>query len=763
MGTMNQNHKGHMMQNHEMDIEIEGMTCASCVGRVEKALKNVPGVEEARVNLATEKARVKMDHSKASHEDIVKAISKAGYVAKVQKKHENHSEHTSHMNHGEESGYNKTAALQKQKDRVIMAAVLSFPLLIPMILQPFGYQIDLPTWVQFLLATPVQFWLGGKFYGTSWKAVKNFSGNMDLLVALGTTAAFGLSLYLWLFSPHAGHGMQHLYFESGAVIITLVLLGKFLETKAKQQTTEAISALQALSPETARVRRGDSEQEVPSSQVRLKDLVIVKPGEKVPADGIILEGHSQLDESLITGESLPVDKNVGDKVIGGSVNSNGTLLIETTAVGSESTLARIVRLVENAQAAKAPVEKLVDRVSAIFVPVVILIALGTIFWWGVTSGNWEQAVINGVAVLVIACPCALGLATPASIMVGTGAAAKAGVLIKDAEALEVAHSITLVVFDKTGTLTEGKPQVSKIFTESGKEREVLGMLASLQTGSEHPLAKATLDKAKQDGVSFESAKNVKAIPGRGLQGEVNGKIILVGTEKLMNEKGIDFSLFANQAADREQSGETVSLIANDSTKSILGVVSYGDKPKQSAKATVERLHALGIKTIMLTGDNEGSAKKVANYLGIDEFRARVLPEDKAEIIKTLKASGAKVAMIGDGVNDAPALAAADVGIAMSTGTDVAMHTAGITLMRGIPLLIPDALEISRKTYSKIKQNLFWAFFYNIVGIPLAAAGLLNPVIAGGAMAFSSVSVISNALLLRRWKPASRSEINNVKG
>lgn len=761
MENMNQKHHDSH-QNHEMDIEIEGMTCASCVSRVEKALKNVPGVAEARVNLATEKARVKMDRSKASHDDIFKAVSKAGYSAKVSKKNDDHSEHQghmNHMNHGEEVGLSKAAALQKQKDRVIMAAVLSFPLLVPMLLQPFGYQLDLPAWVQFFLAAPVQFWLGGKFYGTSWKAVKNFSGNMDLLVALGTTAAFGLSVYLWLFSPHAGHGTQHLYFEGAAVIITLVLLGKYLETKAKQQTTEAISALQALRPETARVRRGNVEQEIPSSQVQLKDLVIVRPGERVPVDGLIREGHSQLDESLITGESLPVDKNIGDKVIGGSVNSNGTLLIETTAIGGESTLARIVRLVENAQAAKAPVERLVDRVSAIFVPIVILIALATIIWWGLTSGNWEQAVVNGVAVLVIACPCALGLATPASIMVGTGVAAKSGILIKDAEALEVAHSVSTVAFDKTGTLTEGKPQVSKFFAELGKENEVLGKLASLQSGSEHPLAKAAIEKAKQDGVTFSSAKDVKSIPGRGLQGKVDGELILVGTEKLMTEKGIDFSSFSTQAKDREQAGETVSYIANDSTRKILGVVSYGDQPKVSAKSTIERLHALGIKTIMLTGDNEGSAKKIASFLGIDEIRSRVLPEDKAEIIKSLKLNGAKVAMVGDGVNDAPALAAADVGIAMSTGTDVAMHTAGITLMRGNPLLIPDALEISRKTYSKIKQNLFWAFIYNVVGIPLAAAGLLNPVIAGGAMAFSSVSVISNALLLKRWKPASQ----NVKG
>ncbi len=749
MEQMNHDHGRHQTENTEVDLEIEGMTCASCVSRVEKALKSIPGVQEAQVNLATEKARVKMDHDHpVSHADMLKAVEKAGYAAKMPTNEMNH------MNHGDETGVSKEVALQKQKKRVILAALLSAPLILPMILQPFGIIINLPTWLQFALAAPVQFWLGAKFYGTSWKALKNFSGNMDLLVALGTTAAFGLSTYLWLFS-HGSHGGGHFYFESAAVIITLVLFGKYLETKAKQQTTAAISALQALRPDVARLKKGKLEQEIPVSQVQVGDQIIVKPGEKIPIDGKILEGSSQVDESLITGESLPVDKNVSDQVIGGSVNANGVLLIETTAIGAETTLSRIVRLVENAQAAKAPVEKLVDRVSSIFVPAVLLIALITVIVWGLLNGDWETAVINGVAVLVIACPCALGLATPASIIVGTGVAAKAGILIKDAEALEFAHSVTTVAFDKTGTLTEGKPQVSNLYAINSNEKELLSVLASVQSGSEHPLAKAALEKAKRQGIQFQAASDVKAIPGRGLQGRVGNDIILVGTEKLMQEKGIDIKSLLESAKKSEESGETVSFIANESKKSALGIVSFGDKPKLSAKATIERLHELQVKTIMLTGDNEGAAKKVAAILGIDEFRSRVLPEDKAKIIQELKAKGEKVAMIGDGVNDAPALAAADVGIAMGTGTDVAMHTAGITLMRGNPLLIPDALEISKKTYSKIKQNLFWAFVYNIVGIPMAAMGLLNPVIAGAAMAFSSVSVISNALLLRRWKPASQ--------
>lgn len=750
MENTNHTHHEHGPAGHEIDLTIDGMTCASCVSKVEKALTSVPGVQAARVNLATEKARVKMDHDSVLHEDILKAVEKVGYTAKVS------SHAINHMNHGEDAGISKEVALQKQKDRVILAAILSAPLVLPMTLEPFGVRLDLPAWVQFMLATPVQFWLGGKFYGTSWKAIKNFSGNMDLLVALGTTAAYGLSVYLWLFG-HSSHGEGHLYFEGAAVIITLVLFGKFLETKAKQQTTAAISALQSLRPEKARIKKGNLEQEIPVSQVQIGDLVIVRPGEKIPIDGVIQEGTSQIDESLITGESLPVDKNVGDQVIGGSVNANGVLLILTTAVGSESTLSRIVRLVENAQAAKAPVEKLVDRVSSIFVPVVLLIALVTILVWGFISGDWETSVINGVAVLVIACPCALGLATPASIMVGTGVAAKAGILIKDAEALEHTHSVTTVAFDKTGTLTEGKPQISKLFALDSDEKKLLSVLASVQSGSEHPLAKAALDRAKSENIQYQPASDVQAIPGRGLHGKSGGDLILVGTEKLMQEKGIDMGSLVGVAKQSEESGETVSFIANESKKVALGLVSFGDKPKLSAKATIDRLHALKVKTIMLTGDNEGAARKVAHILGMDDFRSRVLPEDKAKIIQELKSKGEKVAMIGDGVNDAPALAAADVGIAMGTGTDVAMHTASITLMRGNPLLIPDALEISRKTYNKIRQNLFWAFIYNIVGIPLAAMGLLSPVIAGGAMAFSSVSVITNALLLRSWRPSSQGQ------
>ena len=749
-----------MTNKHEMEIQIEGMSCASCVARVEKALNAVPGVSKASVNLATEKAHVQVDPILKDHSDLIKAVEKAGYKAHFKSAPTTNSmDHMDHMNHdGGNPGDSKALVLQKQKDRVILSAALTAPLIVPMIMQFFGVTLEMPAWVQFMLATPVQFWLGGKFYGTSWKAVKNLSGNMDLLVAIGTSAAYGLSIYQWLFG-HVDHG-GHLYFEAAAVIITLVLLGKYLESKAKQQTTEAIKALQALKPETARIRKHGQEIEIAIAQVQLHDEVIIKPGERIPVDGVIIEGQSHVDESLITGESLPVEKGIHDTVIGGSVNSTGVLLVKTMALGAETTLSRIVRLVESAQAVKAPVQRLVDKVSAIFVPVVLVLALLTIITWGLMTQDWENALMNGVAVLVIACPCALGLATPTSIMVGTGVAAKAGILIKDAEALEITHSITTVAFDKTGTLTEGKPRIIKFQTLTPSTNELLAVIASIQANSEHPLAKAVLEKAKEENISFKPASDVKSIPGRGLQGLIENETILVGSEKLMLERGIPIEALQSIAVDSEKSGETVSFIANETQKMALGLVTFGDQTKSSAHLTIQKLRQLGIKTIMLTGDNEGSAKKVAAALGIDEIRAKVLPEDKAKIIEDLKSRGEKIAMIGDGVNDAPALAAAHVGIAMATGTDVAMHTAGITLMRGNPLLIPDAIEISRKTYRKIKQNLFWAFIYNIVGIPLAAMGYLNPIIAGAAMAFSSVSVVTNSLLLRSWIPESKSSTHS---
>ncbi|HYD61888.1 MAG TPA: heavy metal translocating P-type ATPase [Noviherbaspirillum sp.] len=737
IGTLQQaiEKAGYQVAQQEIDLDIEGMTCASCVGRVERALRKTDGVLEATVNLATESAHVRaatgLDPSV-----LIGAVEAAGYHARP------HSE--------------ATAAQEAQRDtefiKVIIAALLSLPLIVPMVLELAGEHWMLSGWVQLVLATPVQFWLGGRFYRAAWKAVKAGTGNMDLLVALGTSAAYGLSVYQLY--AHGADGMPHLYFEAAAVVITLVLLGKWLEARAKRQTSAAIRALQVLRPDVARVRRDAEEIEIPIAQVRIDDIVIVRPGERVAVDGLVEEGRSHVDESLITGESLPVAKQQGDKVTGGSINAEGLLLVRTTAIGSETTLSRIIRLVENAQAAKAPIQHLVDKVSAVFVPVVLLIALLTFAGWWFAAGDLEQAIINAVAVLVIACPCALGLATPAAIMAGTGVGASHGILIKDAEALELAHSVTTVVFDKTGTLTEGRPQLVEAVPNGMNAEELIRSAAAVQQGSEHPLARAVVEAAKAKGIAIPPATEVTALPGRGMSAVVEGRTLKLGSSRLLKEMGIDAGALADTASALEQKGNTVSwLMADEGERRLLGLLAFGDRIKPSAARAVSRLHALGVKTVLLTGDNKGSAAAVGTALGIDQVIAEVLPSDKAEKVTSLKQEGQVVAMVGDGINDAPALAAADVGFAMATGTDVAMHAAGVTLMRGEPALVPDAIDISRRTYSKIRQNLFWAFIYNLIGIPLAAFGLLNPVIAGAAMAFSSVSVITNALLLRRWKAA----------
>jgi Cu+-exporting ATPase len=601
-----------------------------------------------------------------------------------------------------------------------------------------------------VLATPVQFWLGARFYRAGWKALRAFSGNMDLLVAIGTSAAYGLSVYLLI--KHWGHDMAHLYFESSAVVITLVLLGKWLEARAKRQTVQAIRALESLRTTEAVVRRNGTDTVVPLDQVRRGDLLVVRPGERVPADGKVVEGGSHLDESLLTGESLPVAKRPGDKVTGGAVNGEGMLLVEATAVGADSMLSQIIKLVEDAQAVKAPIQRLVDQVSAVFVPVVLLVSLVTLLGWGLATGDWQQALLNAVAVQVIACPCALGLATPTSIMVGTGAAARYGILIKDAEALETAHAVKLVVFDKTGTLTEGKPQVVAI--EGADHNRVLQLAWAVQQYSDHPLAKAVAAAASAAGLAPPAANNAGALPGRGVQADADGQTIYLGNLRLVQELGAPAGEFVAAAKAHEDAGRTVSWLAVKEGEQVrvLGLLAFGDRAKPSARLAVDRLARMGVESMMLTGDNQGSARAVALALGIRNFVAEVLPGDKARVVTEAMATGKKVAMVGDGINDAPALAAADVGIAMASGTDVAMHTAGITLMRGDPALVADAIDISHRTYRKIRQNLGWAFVYNVVGIPLAAMGLLNPVIAGAAMALSSVSVVSNALLLRRWKP-----------
>ena len=716
-------------------LAVAGMTCASCVARVEKALSAVPGVGGASVNLATEVATVKADKRVAF--DVLRgAVEKAGYSVRP----------------APEAALAGAVGPKPANDwwPVAVAAALSIPLVIPMIALLFGVEWMLPGWLQLALATPVQFWLGARFYRSGWNAVKARAGNMDLLVALGTSAAYGLSLYQLL--VHGGHGMAHLYFEASAVVITLVLLGKLLETRAKRQTTEAIRALNALRPETARVRRDGQDREVAVNQVVNGDWVVIRPGERVPVDGVVVEGASQVDESLITGESLPVAKHEGDKVTGGSVNAEGLLIVRTTAIGAESTLARIVRLVESAQAKKAPIQRLVDRVSEVFVPVVIGMALLTLLGWGLGTGNWEAAILNAVAVLVIACPCALGLATPTAVMAGTGVAARHGILIKDAEALEIAHKVKVVAFDKTGTLTAGKPELVAADAVDGDRRAFLLASASIQAGSEHPLARAVLDAATRENLQPLPASLVRAIAGRGMAAVVDRRELRLGSTRLMDELKVDLRALAGRAAELQAQGRTVSWLADvTSQPALLGLLAFGDTVKPTAALAIARLRAQGVKSVLVTGDNRGSAQAVGKQLGIDEIRAEVLPEDKARIVAELKAGGVTVAMVGDGINDAPALAAADVGIAMSTGTDVAMHAAGVTLMRGNPALVADAIDISRRTYAKIRQNLFWAFIYNLVGVPLAAFGLLSPVLAGAAMAFSSVSVVANALMLRRWK------------
>ena len=730
---------GFSMPTESFVFDITGMTCASCSARVEKALAKVAGVLDASVNLATEQATIKVARGIPAAA-LIAAVERAGYGAQLP----------------QAAGEAPPAPARMLPDwwPVALAIALSLPLVVPMFGSLFDVHWMLPGWLQMALATPVQFWLGARFYRAGWKALVAGSGNMDLLVAVGTSAAYGLSVYLLLTRADA----MHLYFEASAVVISLVLLGKWLEARAKRQTTEAIRALQALRPLTARVRLDGVDRDLPIDAIRVGDLVVIRPGERVPVDGEVIEGESQIDESMLTGESMPVDKQAGDAVTGGAINAHGVLVARTTAVGAETTLARIIRLVENAQAAKAPIQRLVDKVSAVFVPVVMGIALLTFIAWWALGGDAEVAILNAVAVLVIACPCALGLATPTAIMAGTGVAARHGILIKDAEALELAHKITTVVFDKTGTLTDGTPHVAACVAADGVERnEILAIAAGLQAGSEHPLARAVLAEAAAAGIAPVAARAQQALPGRGLAGETADEQYWLGNRRLMAENGVDTAALDAVAAEQEAAGRSVSWLARARDRRALGVLAFGDAVKATAAAGVANLKTRGIATVMLTGDNRGAAQAAATALGIDRVLAEVLPADKEAQVSQLKTTGQTVAMVGDGINDAPALAAADVGIAMSSGSDVAMHTAGITLMRGDPALVADAIDISKRTYAKIRQNLFWAFIYNVVGIPLAAAGFLNPVIAGAAMAFSSVSVVTNALTLKRWRPARRAE------
>ncbi|QIB65615.1 heavy metal translocating P-type ATPase [Kineobactrum salinum] len=716
-------------------LAITGMNCASCIGRVEKTLRQVPGVYSAQVNLATELATVHYDPGLGTEADLVAAVARAGYRARPQA-----------PPFSSRSRFHALSQASRPSMQVLAAVLLTLPLVLPMLSSLVGRHWMLNGWLQLLLATPVQFWLGARFYRGGWSALKAGTGNMDLLVALGTSAAYGLSVYLLLFGGARG---PELYFETSAAVMTLILVGKWLESRARYQ---ALRSLQSLRPDRARVRRDGGDQEMALEQVEVGDLVVIRPGERVPVDGVVREGSSHVDESLLTGESLPVGKDVGDEITGGAVNQDGLLLVETRSVGNETTLARIIRLVEHAQAVKPPIQRTVDRISAVFVPVVLVVALLTLLGWALVEGDWQQALLNAVAVLVIACPCALGLATPAAIMVGTGTAARHGILVRDAEALERARHVTIVAFDKTGTLTEGRPRLVALQPMDISATQALALAAALQRGSEHPLAAAVLAAANEQGLAETHATEVRAIPGQGLTGHIDGSGLALGNDRMLQSLGLAPGALQREADALMAAGNTISWLARvDEEPRLLAMLAFGDTVRVSSRAAVQSLQVAGVRTVLISGDNPASARAIADRLGIDEVHAQVLPGDKAAIISRLKWDG-RVAMVGDGINDAPALATADVGIAMGSGTDVAMHTAGITLMRADPRLVAAAIAISGRSSRKIHENLFWAFIYNVTGIPLAAMGLLNPVFAGAAMALSSISVVLNALLLKRWRP-----------
>ena len=725
-----------MNRPQTIELAISGMTCAACATRLEKVLAKVDGVETVAVNLAGERASI-VAYPGTPLADLVAAVAKAGFGATAL------------------TGRRDEAAAQEQRQAaefsgllrlLAISAALSLPLLGQMGLDLVGIHAMMPGWAQMALATPVQFWIGARFYRGAWTSLKGGAGNMDVLVALGTSAAYFLSVWSVL-AGEAGH--DHLYFESAAVVITLVLLGKVLETRAKRSAAGAIRALMSLRPDSARIERGSLLVEIPAEAVAAGDVVVVRPGERFAVDGTVISGNSHADESLLTGESLPLDKGPGSEVVGGSVNGDGLLRVRAIRVGAESTLSRIIRMVQGAQASKAPVQRQVDRISAIFVPAVVALAVLAFLGWGVLGGDFHRAFLAAVSVLVIACPCALGLATPTAIMVGTGVAARNGVLIKDAAALERAHLVSLVVLDKTGTLTVGRPAVVSAVAADGDTAKLLRLAASAQTGSEHPLARAVLNRAAELKLEIGTVSSFRGLAGRGLSAEVDGRSVLVGSGRLMAERGVAMDRMAAAAEAEEAKAHTVMWVAEDGVA--CGIISVADPVKPGAAAALASLKEMAVGVAMLTGDHRRAAEAVAAEVGIVDVVADVLPEDKAAAVAVLKGEGRVVAMVGDGVNDAPALAAADIGIAMGTGSDVALETAGITLIKGDLGLLPAALSISRATTAKIRQNLGWAFAYNLVALPAAAMGLLNPVIAGAAMALSSVSVVANSLLLLRWR------------
>ena len=732
---------GFSVPSRSFDLAIEGMTCSACSTRLEKVLSKLDGVDGASVNLATSNARVSVTSGTLSVSDLIVAVERAGFTGRAI----------------ETSSEALQQAARRAADRarleliiLIGAALFTLPFIVQMGLMWTQLQPStLPALWQFALATPVQFIAGARFYLPAWRALKAGAGNMDLLVVLGTSAAWGLSTYLVLFSPDS----SDYYFEASSSVITLVLLGRHLEDRAKQNTTTAIRSLVALRPQTAQIIREGGEVEVPASLVAVGEVVVVRPGEHLPVDGIITDGDTQIDESLITGESLPVERSIGDTVTGGSINGSGMIRVKVTAVGAESVLNRIIRAVEEAQASKAPVQHLVDRISALFVPAVIVIAIGAyLYSFLLLSSSQAEAIISAVTVLVVACPCALGLATPTAIMVGTGVAAQWGILIRDAESLEQAHKTTTVIFDKTGTLTAGQPNVVTVHPLDMEEDELLALTAAAQQGSEHPLARAVLNRVRKT-TPLAPLSDFSAIPGRGIRATVDNRQVVTGNQRLMAESGVEQAPLLEQANALSSSGSTVIWVAVD--QRLKGIIAIDDVVRPTSKEAIAELNANGIETIMLTGDHQQSAASVADQLGAHDFIAEVLPEEKAAVVSNLMGKNRTVAMVGDGINDAPALATADVGLAMGSGTDVAMETAGITLMRSDPLLVIEAISISHATHNKIWQNLFWAFIYNLFMIPLAFFGAITPVIAGAAMALSSLSVVSNSLLLKRWKPSSK--------
>ncbi len=737
---------GYKVVNDKVEFDISGMTCAACATKIEKRIGKMDGVTSANVNFALETIAVEYDDKQVQTSDMITAVKKLGYDL-IPKQD------------GKEKMDHKEQEIKKQYRKFIFSAVLTFPLLWTMVAHfdflSFIYmpEILMNPWVQLALATPVQFIVGASFYKGAYNSLRNKSANMDVLVALGTSAAYFYSLYLafeWMSAGSIGH--PELYFEAAAVIITLIVLGKLFEVRAKGKTSQAIQKLLGLQAKTARVLREGVEKELPVEEVVTGDTILVRPGEKIPVDGEIMEGRSAIDESMITGESIPVDKVVGDAVIGATINKNGSLTIKATKVGKDSALAQIVKVVEEAQGSKADIQRLADKISGVFVPIVVAIAVATFFIWYffVSPGDFRSALIPTISILVIACPCALGLATPTSIMAGSGRAAEMGLLFKGGEHLENTQSIDTVVLDKTGTVTKGEPTLTDIFVTDGfKEEEVLQLIGTAENQSEHPLAQAIVNGVKEKGITLLETTDFEALPGFGIRAAVNGKDVLVGTRKLMRKHKIEILDSEATMEKLESDGKTAMLIAVDNK--LAGIVAVADTVKETSKEAISRMLDLGLEVIMLTGDNQRTAEAIARQVNVSKVIAEVLPEQKSEEIKKLQEQGKKVAMVGDGINDAPALAMANIGMAVGTGTDIAIEAADITLMRGDLNSVADAMIMSRKTMRNIKQNLFFAFIYNTIGIPIAAIGLLAPWVAGAAMAFSSVSVVLNALRLQRIK------------